>query len=198
MNKDTALPPWIIFLLIALGVALAVGVALLLTQLDALQQRTLLPLATLPVINVEATLSAGDLTVVVIAGEDVSTGTPPLTPSLAAETPEQITVEPTSAPVLVPTCAAAPDGWVPYDIQEGDTLATLSIQLGVGTEMLLQANCQTQAQLIPGQVIFVPFLLPTGAAEEHCDVPNEWVQYVVEPGDTLASLAEDNLSLIHI
>lgn len=191
MDDDTALSSWIIFLLIALGVALAVGIALLLTQLDTLQQQTLLPQATLPVIDVEATLSAGDLTVVIIAGEDSQTGTPTSTPTQMGPIPDQSTIESSSTPVFVPTCAAAPDGWTPHTIQEGDTLSALSFQLGVGVDMLLQANCLTQTQLIPGQIILLPSVLtPTIMVAETCRVPSGWVTYIVKPGETLASLAE--------
>ncbi len=197
MDDDTALSSWIIFLLIALGVALAVGIALLLTQLDALQQQTLLPQATLPVIDVEATLSASDLTVVVIAGDDSQTGTPTSTPTQIRQIPDQSTIESTSAPISVPTCAATPDGWTPHTVKEGDTLSALSLQLGVGVDMLLQANCLTQSQLIPGQIILLPsFQTPTKTVAETCNVPSGWVKYIVKPGDTLAILAEKHRSTV--
>jgi LysM repeat protein len=197
MDDDTALSSWIIFLLIALGVALAVGIALLLTQLDALQQQTLLPQATLPVIDVEATLSAGDLTVVVIAGDDSQSGTPTSTPTQIRQIPDQSTIESTSAPVIVPTCAAAPDEWTPHTVQEGDSLSALSLQLGVGVDLLLQANCLTQSQLIPGQIILLPsFQTPTLTVAETCSVPSGWVPYIVKPGDTLTSLAEKHRSTV--
>lgn len=191
MEEDTALPPWIIFLLIALGIAFAVGVALLLTQLDGLQQRTLLPQATLPVIDLDATVAAGDLTVVVISGDDSPASTPTLAPPPTLQPSGQATAASTAGPIIVPTCTAIPSGWTPYTVQDGDTTASLSEQFGISADALSHGNCLAQSQeLKPGQIIYVPLLTPTVSTEAACGAPRGWVHYTVQPGETLASIAD--------
>ena len=92
MDNGNAPPACIVYFLIVCGIALAVGAALLMSQIDALQQRTLLPQATLPVIDLEATLSAGELTVVVITGEPSQSSALSLTPTLIPQAGEEVTV----------------------------------------------------------------------------------------------------------
>ena len=190
MDGKTALPVWIVFLLIALGIALAVGIALLLTQLDMLQQRSLLPQATLPVLDQEATLAAGEVTIVVIAGEDLQTNTPTLSPSITPQITGNGTPVHTAVPVLIPTCSAAPEGWSAYVIKAGDTAESLAIRYGISIASIVQANCLTIEPLSPGQLIQLPLSTPTPATEVACGAPSGWVQYTVRPGDTLAGLAE--------
>ncbi len=189
MDNDTALPPWIIFLLIALGIAFTVGMALLLAQLDTLQQRALLPQPTLPVVDVDATLAAGDLTVVVISGGDSAGSTPTLAPPTLSA-PDEATTAATSDPTPVPPCTAPADGWIPYAVQEGDTWAALAARYGISVEALSQGSCLDESQEPqPGQIIYVPLLTPTLPAEIACGVPPDWVHRTVQPGETLESIA---------
>ena len=189
MEKETGLPSWIIFLLIALGVVLSIGVALVLSQIDAMQQRALLPRATMPAIDREATVSAGDLTVVVIVGENSQTSTPTPVPATATETPQPATATATFGPIRVTPCSAAPQDWVPFEVQEGDTLPDLALAFDVGIDTLLEANCLRYFELLPGQALLVPAIAETRTIDAECVVPQDWDEYTIQPGDTLAELA---------
>ena len=189
MDKENTLPSWIIFLLVALGVALAIGVALVLSQIDAMQQRALLPQATMPAIDREATVSAGDLTVVVIVGEDSQTSTPTPVQATETETPQAVMPTATFGPIYVPPCSAAPQDWVPFVVQEGDTLPDLALAFDVGIDKLLEANCLRYFELLPGQILLVPAVAVTRTVDAECVVPQDWDEYIVLPGDTLAELA---------
>ena len=50
-----------------------------------------------------------------------------------------------------------PNGWVPYTIQEGDTLAIIAGNYGLTVDQLAAANCLSNPDLIyAGQVIALP------------------------------------------
>jgi hypothetical protein len=62
-----------------------------------------------------------------------------------------------------PTACAGLPGWVPYIIQPGDTLFSISRQVGVSLSVLQQANCIVDPNAIYyGQVILVPPGHPIG------------------------------------
>jgi membrane protease YdiL (CAAX protease family)/LysM repeat protein len=84
-----------------------------------------------------------------------ATATPVFTP-----TPET-TATPTITPE--PTPCAAPAGWVPYEIRQGDTLASVSRAHGTSKEELRLANCLESNEVAVGQVLYVPYLPPTQA-----------------------------------
>lgn len=111
---------------------------------------------------------------------------------------------PTATP-LPPTQCPPPQGWVPYEIQGGDTLVDLAARFQISIEDLSKSNCLFTSQLTPGTVIFVP-PLPTPTATlttepkrptatqpqptvKVCGPPPGWVIYIVKPGDTLYRLS---------
>jgi hypothetical protein len=60
-------------------------------------------------------------------------------------------------PTLTPTVCAGRAGWVPYIIQQGDTLFSISRQAGVSLAEMQQVNCIADPNAIYyGQVILVP------------------------------------------
>ena len=83
---------------------------------------------------------------------ETPTGTPTVTPTA--------TLIPTIAPptaTLTPTVCAGRAGWVPYIIQQGDTLFSISRQAGVSLAEMQQVNCIADPNAIYyGQVILVP------------------------------------------
>ena len=164
MEKHSALPAWLLFLVITLAIACAVGAALLFTQLDSFQQRSLLPQATLPAIDQEATLSASDVTVVVIVPEQTAAAEPSSTPLPAATRSEPTAMVPSETPTSEPVCLATPDDWVAYTVQDQDTLASLALELGTTIVLLRQANCIEDIPIQPGQEIFIPALSGTADA----------------------------------
>ena len=108
--------------------------------------------------------------------------TAPYTP-LPSPTPVVATLPP------LPQTCAPPFGWAPYTLQSGDTLIELAYRYRVDVSLLMQANCLTDQAVYPGLVIFVPPVLVTPTPLPPCGPPPGWVQYVVQPGDTLTSLA---------
>ncbi|MEP7286294.1 MAG: LysM peptidoglycan-binding domain-containing protein [Chloroflexota bacterium] len=95
--------------------------------------------------------------------------TPNLPPAYAPTYPGQTngqsanspTAQPGSAPsagILQPNGQCiAPNGWIAYTIQAGETLATIAQNYNLTTEQLAAANCLTNPDLIyEGQVVAVP------------------------------------------
>jgi hypothetical protein len=162
MNKENApssCSSCFTYLLILLGIIFTVGAAFLLSQFDTLQQRNLLPQATIPVVDFEATLEAGDLPVIVITGEasqsEFPTANPIIAPTEAIQTTIDETPE-TPSQTVVPTCSDIPNGWLPYQVKENDSLRSLAIQLKVDEDTLALANCLIQPQLTHGDIIYLP------------------------------------------
>ena len=161
MDQKSGTPSCFSYLLIILGIVIAIGAALLLSQFDALQQRSLLPQATLPVVDLEATLAAGDLPVIVITGVasqgDISVPTSTRLPPTSIQA--TITVSPvvsTSEESALPPCSITPEDWIPYLVKESDTLRSLAIRLRIEEDTIASANCLIQPQLESGQIIYLP------------------------------------------
>lgn len=109
-----------------------------------------------------------------------TTGTPP-TPG-----PSPI---PTDTPTPVP--CVRPADWLPYTVEVGDTLALLATAARSSVYLLMRENCLTSSDIQPGDVIYLPplaFATPT-AVPPRCGPPSWWKLVVVQPGDTLYSLA---------
>jgi len=117
------------------------------------------------------------------AATATATATPP-TP-LPSPTPVVVTLPP------LPQVCTPPYGWVAYTVQVGDTLNELAYRYRAGVSLLMQANCLDNQVVYPGQLIFLPPVVftPTPPPPPPCGPPPGWVQYVVQPGDTLNSLA---------
>lgn len=173
------------------GILLALGLAFLLSRLDVLQRRQVVPGETLEIIDLAATVSAGDVTMVNIS-DDV--GIELITPlPQGTRTPEG-TGAPTAVPVFLPTCAAAPPGWTLYTVREGDTLPLLSLRFNITIDAIRRANCLNEVEeVVAGQRLFIDQgeAMPTAAATETtaCPAPEGWTAYTLEAGDTLAELA---------
>ena len=121
------------------------------------------------------------------------TATPTATPTAAGERPPTRTPTryPSVAPTTVPVCQH-PAGWVPYIVQQGDTLAGLASRSGTTTYALMQANCLSVSTIYPGQTLYLPtalYVTPTRTPTPGCGLPPGWVVYYVVRGDTLYSLA---------
>ncbi|MEJ5241894.1 MAG: LysM peptidoglycan-binding domain-containing protein [Anaerolineales bacterium] len=102
-----------------------------------------------------------------------------------------ILLSPTASSTLPvpPTLSCIPpSGWIPLPIDYGETLETLAERFGVSIEALYAANCLSSDMLIPGAIIYVP-QLPT-ATPIPCGPPPGWIQYIVQPGDTLYRLSQ--------
>jgi LysM repeat protein len=199
MNEPAGATSWKAVLLVTGGILLALLLAALLSQMDLLQKRRILPTERLQIIDLEATISAGEVTLVNLSGDvGVELVTPPAAAGIdtSAATPVG-----TAVPVFAPTCAAAPSGWSLYTIQEGDSLSSLAAQFDVTVEELRLANCLNGSQeFIVGQRVFVKQNLPTAAPEEvpDCTIPAGWALHVVTAGETLAALAVERNTTISL
>ncbi len=85
-----------------------------------------------------------------------------------------------------------------YTVQEGDTLSEIAQRFNVSTQAILEVNTiPNPDQLVPGHVLIIPNAqIPEElqAAEEPAETPGdgtsgELYRYVVQPGDTLLSIA---------
>ncbi|MBN1370589.1 MAG: LysM peptidoglycan-binding domain-containing protein [Anaerolineaceae bacterium] len=135
---------------------------------------------------------------------------PQPTATIYVETPGQIVNTPlptdTPTPEPPPTNCPPPAGWVPYDIENGDTLEWLAAQRRTSVQMIIQANCLLSSSLLPGTVLYLP-PLPTATlqpteqkpatatatliqpTQPRCGPPPGWVRYVVQPNDNLYRLS---------
>ncbi len=101
-----------------------------------------------------------------LAPTATATSTPTPTPPTSTPTP---TSSPTEAPSATPTvdqspatatvvCGeGGPPGWVEYRVQPGDTLFSLARRAGITLDVLMEANCLTNPNLIVvGQTLYLP------------------------------------------
>ncbi len=124
-------------------------------------------------------------------GTLLSAAQPSLTP-----TP---TITGTFTPTPTPACPKPAD-WSPITVQPGDTLESLAAAYATSVDILIHNNCLVSAQILPGVVLYVPNASPTmtltptsthlPATATPCPPPPAgWVLYVIQPLDTLYSLA---------
>lgn len=111
-----------------------------------------------------------------------------------------------------PTACPIPAGWTAYTVLGGDTLDTLAVMSGISADEIFRGNCLSSTtlpvgstinlpvQFTPTATIVLPTDLPTAAPTPTftpqpiatrvvCFAPSGWVQYTIQPGETLFSLA---------
>lgn len=124
---------------------------------------------------------------------------PDSSPSAMAFTPTSTTtLTPTSVPTstatliitatLLPLVCDPPEDWTIYTVQKGDTLRKLAEPFGLTPQQLADANCLLESRLAVGSTMFLPPLSSTDTPAA-CGAPSNWVVYIVQPGDTLFSIA---------
>jgi LysM repeat protein len=112
------------------------------------------------------------------------TPTPTITPR-----PPTITPSPTLTPL--PTDTATPPGPTTYLVEAGDTLWDIAAEFEVDILLLMAVNnISDPSQIFAGQELIIP---PPGSerptSTPYSATPGTVIVYVVEPGDTLASIA---------
>ncbi len=101
---------------------------------------------------------------------------------------------------VTPTFCSAPAGWVPYTIQPGDSLQSLSFWVGVPADDIRRMNCLKEEVLHDGAFLFLPRLPSTSTIQPDVQSTHEemkaacgqafgWEQYRIRPGDTLYSIS---------
>ncbi len=93
---------------------------------------------------------------------------------------------PRATPTPTPDPTATPPAQAIYVFKDGDTLASIAAQFGVGLAELLLANGLTEdSEVGAGDILFIP----VGGQEQPGEEPARAL-YVVKDGDTLVSIAE--------
>lgn len=104
-----------------------------------------------------------------------------------------ITISPTLISTLTHTpveiLCEPPAGWTAYTVKSNDTLNKIAAVSGIHPQDLADANCLVESRLVPGSTLYLPPLQET-ATVISCGAPSQWVIYVVQPGDTLFSIAQ--------
>lgn len=117
----------------------------------------------------------------------------PPTPVLSATL--SVTATATLSVTATATGCPAPAGWVRYTVGEGDTLSRLEVASGASVSALMQANCLADSTIYLGQTLLLPVAPPPTATRPpeptRCAAPAGWVVWMVQPGDTLSTLAAE-------
>jgi len=155
-------PSWQTVLLLVAGVAIVVIIALLSAQLDSYLRRSEVPANGLPVVDLEATVAAGEIGTVYLPGEVSPTATllvsPTPTPSAVLEQSTPAAAEwpqATAVSGFDENCGGDLHGWFPYIVKAEDTLSSLAQKSGLSENTIKQANCLTHDQIIAGQQILL-------------------------------------------
>ena len=114
-----------------------------------------------------------------------ATNEPGVTPSPTA------TATPSATPSATPTVCPIPAGWQRYIVNAFDTFDSIARKFNISADQLAQANCLTEQVVTYGQAIYVPSgsFVPT-PTRTVCYPPANWLIYLVQPGDTLTSIAQ--------
>ena len=169
------------------AVLLTLFLGLLLSQGDGQQIRQVIPL--LPTIVQQVAAELPTRVLPTFTPTPTATPLPPTAEPSATVTPSPTataTSSPTPIPVLPTPCPAAPEEWIAYVVVEGDTLADIAATFEASVELLVDINCLAGAAVTPGMLLYVP---GSTADEVTCGPPPAWVRYLVQPGDTVFSLA---------
>ncbi len=122
------------------------------------------------------------------------------------------TLAPTVPPQPPPECGP-PASWTIYIVQPGDTLYRIGQAYSVTVDQLIFANCLVSTTIHAGQQLWVPNVAPqfptatitsipaitsvppptsipiSPPSYPDCGPPASWTIYIVQPGDTLQSIA---------
>lgn len=99
--------------------------------------------------------------------------------------------------VLSVECEDIPQGWLPVVVEDDDTLDSLSDDYDVSVKKIRNGNCLEDDEIEEGDIIFLPEQDDDDDDRHQHQAPQVcyryrpygWVNYVVEPGDTLNELA---------
>ncbi len=187
MNGDKQTGGWRLNLALTAGIMATVMIALVMAQLDALQNRP--PgHSRLVIANVQATAVADGSVIMLPYG---GAGEPPvivLEPNATINpdvNPRVDGADTASAPEF-PVCGEVPAGWLLYTVRAEDTATLLASATQADVNAILAANCLTGDALTAGMQILLPSE-PVAALQ--CGPPQTWVRYQVRAGDTIGSLA---------
>jgi LysM repeat protein len=108
-------------------------------------------------------------------------------------TPVPPTLTPTITDTLEPSLTPTPEGPLTYIVEPGDSLSSIAEQFGIQVVQLMAANNITNAdELFVNDELIIPtadFELPTKTPIPDNLFPGQEINYQVEPGDTLETIA---------
>jgi len=108
----------------------------------------------LPLVDIDATMAAGELAIVYLPSKVSPTA--PLLAIPAQKTPVVEELSSATPTIRVDsTCDRAMLGWSPYIIKAEDSLSSLAVQFGLSVNDIIQANCLTHDQIIEGHQIYL-------------------------------------------
>ena len=172
---------WRTNLILTVSVMVTVVAALLLAQLDELQNQ--LPDTPTPAVVARVTATPSQTPQPFTPDVPVSATPLPLTDTV---TPLPVPTG-TATPIpMLPHCLHRPAHWLPYQVRAGDSLTSLAVSTGATVAELMRANCLATSQLEPGMTIYLP---PEPPPRPTCGPPLWWVRYTVQPGDTMFALS---------
>lgn len=121
-----------------------------------------------------------------ILASDTPPPTETSTPMPPTATPS---ITPTEEPLITPT----PEGPLTYIVVEGDSLFSIAEQFEVDVFLLMSANEMTDPdQLFVNEELIIPtegYVLPTKTPIPDTLLPGQEIEYRIEPGDTLETIA---------
>jgi len=125
---------------------------------------------------------SGEETPLVVTPTPTATPLPGVVPTPVPIVPIEPTLPPTPTPVPTEPPAAQGENWHYYTVRDGDTLSSIAVQFDTTVEDLQRLNDLSDTTIYVGQKLKVPG--PASAEEV------QGVEYVVQPGDTLFSIAK--------
>jgi LysM repeat protein len=144
----------------------------------------------LPIVNIQATAVAVGQVIPLLILPELDDPEPEALPVVAVPDDQNprpdIITGVSQEGVIFTVCGEVPEGWLLYNIQPGDTLASLAAAVQSTEAELAEANCLTEPALTAGMQI----LVPREPAAAVCGPPQWWVRYQVQRGDTLGGLAQ--------
>lgn len=110
-------------------------------------------------------------------------------------TPSPPTLTPTITETPLPSETPTPEGPQTYIVEPGDTLSSIADRFGVDILLLISVNNITDPSAInAGEELIIPqegAVLPTTTPLPQTLVPGSRIDYVVQPGDSLESIASE-------
>lgn len=111
----------------------------------------------------------------------------------ASVTPTRVPATATASDTPTPSEPSATPTPTTYIVEVGDTLTSIAERFGVDLLVLMIANNLSDANaIVVGQQLIIPppdYQTPTPTALPSTLLPGTKIEYIVQPGDTLASIA---------
>jgi LysM repeat protein len=135
------------------------------------------------------------------AAQDQNAAIYPAEPGMETNHLQEMESNTTGAPLLeassTPSRCAIPQGWVAYEIRNGDSLELLAAAVNLPIQVLKDANCLVGASLIPGSIIYLPSEIPPAttmfaatAVQITCTPPPNWTEHILQPDENLLMLSQ--------